>query len=245
MKTIRDMRDVAVCFLLFVSIVAVFNFAVLLQKVQRQVSILPNMLDNAITREGQATRQAILSAVTDTRNELVTESIGLRIDLDGHVNTTQDLLDRHLTRIENEDLAPIATQATATLKSYQDLAQTYQQIPEQVANAMRPYWECKGNGNCWPAGITATLGGAKMAFGETAQAARRIDAFMPEALQIVKRIGDNSNNTAAASARVMSNLAAATKPLPRWFRVTVGVGAAAAPMTAGAMGAAAAAGAFR
>jgi hypothetical protein len=112
--------------------------------------------------------------------------------------------------------------------------------------------ECRGNGNCWPVGITAALGGAKVALGETGQAMRRIDAAMPKFIETAKRIEENSDVATAKAAeaseetrKVMANLARATKPLPAIVRIPLGVAGAVAPVAAGAIGAAAAMGAFK
>lgn len=86
---------------------------------------------------------------------------------------------------------------------------------------------------------------AKVTFGEAAQAARRIDAAMPQLLTRIDRIAQNSDRTTAASAGLFKHLEEATKPLPKWLRYPLSVTGAIAPTAAGAFGIAASAGAFR
>lgn len=93
--------------------------------------------------------------------------------------------------------------------------------------------------------LLGTLAATKVTMGQAAQAARRIDAALPAALVTWQEIGSNSALTTAATARAMDNLAAATKPLPRWLRYPLAITGAIAPTAAGALGAAAATGAFR
>jgi len=67
---------------------------------------------------------------------------------------------------------------------------------------------------------------------------------LPATLAGVDRIVANSDRTAASTAKVMSNLAEATKPLPKWARWTLGITGAVAPTAAGAVSIAVATGAF-
>lgn len=70
-----------------------------------------------------------------------------------------------------------------------------------------------------------------------AQAARRIDAAMPQFLTRIDRIAENSDRTTAASAGLFKNLETATKPLPRWMRIGLGVAPPLAQTAAAAVGA--------
>lgn len=102
---------------------------------------------------------------------------------------------------------------------------------------------CHGNGNCWPAGVTAALGGLKVTLGEAAQAARRIDGAVPEMLATVQKIGDNSDLATARTAEaqeqyrlILYNLQETTKPLPKWLRYPLGIAGLMMPIAVGAVG---------
>lgn len=145
--------------------------------------------------------------------------------------------DRRIGGMEAQ-LARLVDEAMPTLRN---VASTSAAL-DQVA---RENLYCRGNGNCWPAGVTAALGGAKVFLGEGAQAARRFDQALPRFLDTWDQVGQNSMKASDATAHTMQNLDKATRPLPRWVRIPLGITGAIAPTASGAIAAAAATGAFK
>ena len=92
--------------------------------------------------------------------------------------------------------------------------------------------------------IQAAVESTTVAATQTAQAAQSVQQAVPGVLKGVETLEANSNATTASTAEMMKNLAAATKPLPTWLRIPLSITGALAPTVAGAVSAAAAAGAF-
>ena len=89
------------------------------------------------------------------------------------------------------------------------------------------------------------LAGWKVTGGEFAQMARRFDSALPEALATWQRIGNNSDQTTAATAVMMKNFALSTRPLPKWMRIGLAIAPPVAQTGAAAVAAGVALGAFR
>ncbi len=64
---------------------------------------------------------------------------------------------------------------------------------------------------------------AKVTMGDMAQMSRTANRAFPEFTARMDRIAANSDRTTAASAGLFRNLEHATKPLPRWMRIGLGV----------------------
>lgn len=75
----------------------------------------------------------------------------------------------------------------------------------------------------WTPQVNGLIAGWKVTGGETAQAMKRLDAALPQFIARMDRIAANSDRTTAASAGLFRNLEQATKPLPRWMRIGLGV----------------------
>jgi hypothetical protein len=82
-----------------------------------------------------------------------------------------------------------------------------------------------------PAQILGVLGGAKVALGETATTMRDVQRATPGFIATWQEIGTHVNLMTDAGAKAsqatqhtMENFAAASKPLPTWARIALGVG---------------------
>ncbi len=174
-------------------------------------------------RESQKTRDLIERQAADIRKEVLAEirrqGDAIRVDAKSVVSTAVERTDRRV----GETLAR-ADRALATVENLRadlrpvlaDADELLQQTSGTVA-VLRPQ-------------TLGLIAATKRAAGETAQAARRVDAALPAALLTWDQIGQNvarASNESAETARqsrlFMSNLAAASKPLPAWARISLAV----------------------
>lgn len=149
----------------------------------------------AIGREGDLTRRSLAEAieVADRRISSVQDDARRGVDA---VNASA----AELAKVRG-DLKPVLDRAAA--------------LTERIDTAVAPHLDCRSNGNCWPAGVTASLGGFKMLMGEGAQAARRVDGALPRFISM-------SEQMVAQSRDVASNLNRLTRP--RWYDRLLGYG---------------------
>lgn len=103
-----------------------------------------------------------------------------------------------------------ATTAEITKPLVETLA-TYQRIPAVVGERLDPWTNCVGNGACWQAQFTASLGSARYTMGQVARAA-------PSITESVKLSTLAAQQTAQSAAITAQNAAQITKPGPRWLR---------------------------
>jgi hypothetical protein len=90
-----------------------------------------------------------------------------------------------------------------------------------------------------PAQLLGVLGGAKVTLGQTAETMRDIQRATPGFIATWQQIGNHVSLTTDAAAKAslatqhtMENFAAASKPLPTWARIALGVGPPVAQMGA-------------
>lgn len=144
-------------------------------------------------REVRTTLQTVQSTVkqlSDNADKRIGEAILT-------VNTAVDKADTQLTAV-NESARVLVDAAKPTLDNFARSSAV-------IDSTLQYNLNCKGNGACWPSGVTATLGGLKMTLGESAQAMRRFDASLPVFLAQVERIGVTFEQTG-------NNVARWTKP---------------------------------
>jgi len=202
-----------------------------------------------IERESTDTLRAMrvlperLAGIVDSRSDELVQLTAQRTDellrrADHRLQAVQIDLDDVLTRANGGFLGEVTALRT-------DIGATLEET-RQVERATRRAIEL-----LTPQAL-GLVAAHKVLAGEAASAARRIDAAVPDVLGQVHTVGANvarATDEYAATGQqtriAMSNLAQATRPLPRWMRIPLSITGAIAPTAAGALGAAAATGAFR
>ena len=195
-----------------------------------QIIELPVFLKGEIT----STRQALIAEVQQVRvssfdqiaiaqDRLLREVTAVRQD-------SLSLIDTHAWRIEDKAVgeiqglrADLRSTAKPLVESSVALMGEYQSIPGEIRQDLRPWLDCRGNGACWPAQITATLGATRATLGQVARSAPRVAIS-------IERSALASEHATQATAQAMSNVAALTKPLPRWARVPLQILGPTAPL---------------
>ena len=188
----------------------------------QQEAIAVQLLDNSLNR--------LLRDVTETR-----------LMVDRQLNTVQSTL-RDTSDSLTADVHNVATSVGSLevhTSAMLDNTATLLQTTDNSVAMITPQ-------------LLGAVAAAKRAAGETAQAAIRIDAALPQFLVRWDEISANAARatneyaeTGVATRTAMRNLADATKPLPKWVRYTFGVAGQVAPVAAGAAATAAAVGAFQ
>lgn len=186
------------------------------------------------TRAELAGTQVFLKAeFTDTRNALLEEMRYARVDLIRQIDAARgrliaeiatarrdstSLIDKHAAELTaradsqiTELRGDIVRGTTPVLRSTVGLLDTYQAIPGEVRQDLRPWLDCRGNGSCWPAQITATIGATRATLGQVARSA-------PKVATSLERSAEASERATDATARAMGNVAELTRPMPRWVR---------------------------
>ena len=220
----------------------------------RAATVATRALPGAVSDELRVTRVALLNQVTAARKDILTRTerqvAGLRTDVMGEVaqiRTTADRrvgdslarLDTALSTIEEVrgDLRPILVHTASVSKQVDDAA---------------PLWlDCEYNPDCLFNRYVDASKGVERAALNFGQMASDVRAALPGAITTWQDIGANVKATTDAStaasrstAKMMDNLAKATKPLPSYVRIPLSIAGAVAPPVAGALEAAAATGAF-
>jgi hypothetical protein len=183
------------------------------------VDEMPVMLNSAIAVQGEEFRALMAGELSETRGAVLRRVDGL-----------SDLIDRHAAAIEGSAVSEIQTTRRDLIAEIHpisggavDLLLAYQQVPAQVGARLDPWTDCHGNGACWQSQITATLGATRATFGQVAKAA-------PSVASSFERSALATEQTTAATAKAMNNLAELTRPLPRWLRVPMQVIGPTAPL---------------
>lgn len=137
-------------------------------------------------------KTGVLAEVRATRQNAV-DAIN---SASGIINSTLDFLDRRtvdtLGRVDGviRLAANLESKIAPTLEHAGNIAAALDTAAQENIPCVDPITG-KGRGACWPARITAIMGGASVFLGEGAQAARRIDAALPEYLELGQEIARN------------------------------------------------------
>jgi len=209
---------------------------VLVRAATTAVSALPgevNATGAALVGEVRSARQEVVTAserqVAALRIGVLAEAGEIRLAADRRVGDTLARADIALGTAEElrQDMKPVLDAAQATLH---DTDRTVADLHPQLL------------------GLVAA---SKVTAGETAQTMRDVRNAVPGFLTQWQAIGDNFRLTtvdfretahqsalaSAATAHTMANFAAASKPLPTWLRITLGIGPPLAQMGAATVGA--------
>ena len=234
------MKDVLKIALLFVVLVIALLAAWVLASINSMVRSTEGAM-LAVPRELAAIRAAVetLPGIVDR------QAAGTRKDAVLVLQGFQKTADSRLASIQADTKAAVTEALTVADERLSDTVEEVHGIREDVKPVLAESQEVLAQVSSAVAMIRpqalGLIAAAKVTAGETAQAARRFDAALPAVLLTWQQIGENSQKTTAATAEVMGNLAAATKPMPKWLRITGAI----MPTAAGIITAAAAAGAFQ
>lgn len=183
-----------------------------------------------VQAEAAAATDMLQEEIAAARNDARAELALLRLDVAHRGASIERLLDAHALRIEDAVLVEIAHTRRALLAETRPLLHgatsllaTYEAIPGTVGERLDPWTDCKGNGACWQAQTTATLGAARHTLGSIARSA-------PAIAHSVERSAEASERATNATAKAMRNLEELSRPLPRWLRVPLQILGPTAPV---------------
>jgi intracellular sulfur oxidation DsrE/DsrF family protein len=217
-------------FLTLTKIIALLSLAGLLITAAVVIHQLPAIVHTELT----AARADVVATVDRHAGRLEGELTATRNDAKQELSQTRlevlNLADAHLSVIRREAIGELAALrqtadvqlATAnrslsnTSDAFTRLSDAYAVIPATVGARLDPWTECKGNGACWQAQTTATLGALRVTLGETARASRQVRDGVPV-------IVGNFNRMSESSATIAGNFAKASKPLPWWAQLSLRV----------------------
>ena len=172
--------------------------ALTMRDLHRLAEEVPAVLDAAVAREAEYTRaelaeqsnawrRALLDESRRARLAAVAESAAWRTMTGVEIAATRsDVLaavDRHGAAII-ATVGPTATAATAALDEYR-------RVPAMVGERLSPWMDCKGNGACIPAQLTALLGASRATAGEASRTMRTIRESTPAIASNIDRTTAN------------------------------------------------------
>lgn len=180
--------------------------------------------------EAAATREMLRGEIASLREDARQQIAGLRVDLGHRADRVEALVDRHALRIEDSALVEISrtrgellSEVRPVLRGSASLLATYEAIPAAVGSRLDPWTDCRGNGACWQAQTTATLGAARYTLGAVARSA-------PQIATSIEKSAEASERATEATAAAMRNLQELSRPLPRWLRVPLQILGPTAPL---------------
>ena len=172
---------------------------------RRTVETIPGLVDGAIAREGEATRAVAEQLADEVRGAAVEEiqatrrELLARVDVFGdralgEVRLSRELVDRISTRgldLAEQRSAAALDEFIAARREFVDIARPPSAALTKVldgAEASRLHWsknldpwtDCRGNGACWQAQITALLGASRVTAGETSRTMREVRIATPK-----------------------------------------------------------------
>lgn len=145
--------------------------------------------------EIRQTRKDLLEEAGRIRQETRLEARQTREDALARVDKAITILDARTASIERETAILLRTLGGNSNR----LVDAYGSFPSSLLSrydsAVGPWVNCSGNGACWQAQLTATLGASRATMGETSRTMREIRGVTPEIVR-------NINQTAANVERI-------------------------------------------
>lgn len=204
----------------------------------------------------------VIQVVMDMRSELhaanmrvFAELDAARVDANAQLDVTRQgalaLADKQLTGLRTDAKAELdAYRATADMRLSETLQradaalqciETLEKNTEPIlahANAITAHTDDATSvlfrRDALPAQLLGVTAAAKVTLGQTAKTMREIEAATPEIAANVQAATESSAKASEDTAKLMANLTAATKPLPKWLRIMLGVAPPIAETMAGA-----------
>lgn len=210
--------------------VAAARLLVALESETRARETVTRQLPAILHAEADLIRRDVSGQITALRGDIRAEVSDTRSDLFRRADGLQALLNTHAERIEADTVTEIRqtrrellAEARPAVAGAVGLLATYQALPSVVGARLDPWTECRGNGACWQAQITASLGATRSALGQVARSA-------PSVAASIERSAAASEKATTATAAAMGNIAEVTKPLPRYLRIPLQIMGPTAPL---------------
>lgn len=202
----QSQRDVLFLFLLIAIIFAAAKFGQLCETLTSEAQAreflwreLPLMVDGAISRESDKTREILHLAAQDLALRSERQIAGLRNDLRVSIDTRAAAIQKAAVDELQGMRADLVRQIVPPSRALTVLLEEYRRIPEQVGQRLEPWTDCRGNGACWQAQATAMLGAGRVTLGETSRAMRTIREAAPAVAenseQITEHVAERSKHS--------------------------------------------------
>jgi len=185
--------------------------ALMMRETRATVAQLPAIL----TAESAATRAALVGEIAAGRKDIAVSLSHAGRAVSAQLDGLAVLIDSRAESIQLAAVSEIQATRAELLPARDELIAMiaeYRAIPAAVGERFEPWTTCRGNGNCWQAQVTATLGAARTTLGAAAKAAPAVSAS-------AERSAIATEAATAATAKAMTNIAELSKPIPRWLRI--------------------------
>lgn len=198
------------------------------------------------------TRTALLKEIDLTRSDLIDQVQALRIDsfaevdsqataLRGELHTAIGLTNRQIADLQTNSFTAINKLSDLSDRRYGDTLALVNDLTNKLDPAITNINAITADAkvtsdilfrrDALPAQVLGVLGGAKVTLGQTASTMRDIQTAMPTFITTWQSVGTHINDATAsaalaskATAKTMENFSAASKPLPTFVRIILGVG---------------------
>jgi len=228
----KQAREILTCGLLLAAVVLLAFCAQFVSTANRVAANLPGQVQAEIDR----TRGELLAEVDKQSTDLQVRATG---QIDALRNDTLARVDTALA-IASGRVGDTLARVDTALGTVDQVRASLQPALDHVTSITAHADEASGvllARNGLPAQLLGVTAAAKVTLGQAATTMRTIQEATPDMLATVKKVGDNIDKTTEASAeaskqtaQVMTNFAAATKPLPKWLRVSLQIGGPVAMM---------------
>lgn len=198
---------------LIVCLVVGVSVQALLSSANKVVDELPMMVFAEISAfrsdlryEIGDTRKMIASELRKTRQDAGEHIAGSALMLDARLGSIEKRLDHRLESIQGDlksEISTVSGQAVKTMAAYEA-------VPGTIGSRLDPWTDCKGNGNCWQAQISGTMGSARYTLGQVAKVA-------PDMAKSAERSAQSTEKATQATAEAMRNVRDLAKPLPKYL----------------------------
>jgi hypothetical protein len=155
--------------------------------------LLPDRLDTAIQREGNATRATLAKSVDQLGARAERQLSAARVDVREIAGDLAGTLDNRSASIEDaavaeirQTRAEIVQRIDPPIQALTAAVNEYGRVPREVGERLEPWTNCHGNGACWQAQATAMLGAGRVTLGETSRTMKVVREATPQILNDIE-----------------------------------------------------------
>jgi len=175
-----------------------FEAVQVMRDIRRLAEEVPAVLDAAVAREAEYTRAELAEQSNAWRRMATDESRRARLAAVAESAAWRKLTGAEIAATRSEVLAAVDRQGAALIATVGPTADAataaldeYRRVPAAVTATLSPWMECRGNGACIPAQLTALLGASRATAGEASRTMRTIRESTPAIVGNADKITSN------------------------------------------------------
>lgn len=190
-------RDILLCALIAVLIAVGVCAVRLIRTLEQVTAATPIIIASEVAQTRQCVDQRMasiqasaVSEIRATRAAAIAEIAATRADITSRLASVEHRTDMHLFRITAAMDMHMAT-ANGSLAHMAASVDPAAALVSDVHESIRPHLQCRGNGACWPAQVTAAIGAGRQTLGETSRTMRAVREAAPKVTANVQQTTAN------------------------------------------------------